>query len=120
MWRRGWSGANPIVVSPRGKGCSVRGMGGRCNRGGTHSSIALSGSRGSHDGGGGSSCAGAAGRGRGGTAHPGLESASSTSFHHARAREERRNGEGGFRNWKWECEMKRKERKGVLYREGGK
>ena len=47
MWRRGWSRANLSVVSPRGRGCSAKGMGGRCSKGGTHSSTALSGSRGS-------------------------------------------------------------------------
>ena len=42
---RGWSGANPSVVSPRGRGCS----------GGTHGSTALSGNKGSQGGGRGSS-----------------------------------------------------------------
>ena len=91
--RRGWSRANPNVVSPRGRGCSR----------GTHDNTALRGSRGSHGGGGrsswarsgggscwgrgdgGSSWARAVGRERGGTAHPGPESASSTGFHHTRA-----------------------------------
>ena len=41
MWRRGWSGANPRVVSPRGRGCSGR----------NHGSTVLSGGRGSHRGG---------------------------------------------------------------------
>ena len=39
MWLRGWSGANPSVVSPRGQGGSS---------GGTHDSTALSDGRGSH------------------------------------------------------------------------
>ena len=42
MWQRGWSEANPRVVSPWGRGCS----------GGNHGSTTLSGSRGSHGGGG--------------------------------------------------------------------
>ena len=106
MWRRVWSGANPSVVSPMGRGFNVRGMGGKCSRGGTHSSTALSGSRGGHDGDGSHSCwrgcssgssgwrgggdkssgVGATGRGRGGTVHPGLKSASSAGLHHATAR----------------------------------
>ena len=98
MWRRGWSGANLSVVSPWGRGCSARGMGGKCSRGGTHNSTALSGSRGSgwRLDGGGSSWVGAAGRGRGGTVHSGPESASSAGLHHVRAREgEKMEGGGG-------------------------
>ena len=95
------------MVSPTGRGCRVRGMGGKCSRGGTHSSTALSGSRGSHGGDGSHSCwrgcssgssgwrggggksseVGATGRGRGGTVHPGPKSASSAGLHHATARE---------------------------------
>ena len=105
MWRRGWSGANPSVVSPRGRGCSARGIGGRCSRGETHSSTALSGSRGSgwRHGGGGRSWVGAAGRGRGGKAYLGLKSVSSAGLHHARAREGEemeRGGGGGLQDWK--------------------
>ena len=61
-------------------------MGGRYSRGGTHSSTALSGS-GWRRGGDQSSWVGAAGRGKGGTGHPGLESASSVGLHHAKTRE---------------------------------
>ena len=84
------------MVSPWGKGCSVRGLGGRCSRGGTHNSTALSGGKGSHGGGwssswrhgvGGSSWVGATSRERGGTAHPGPESSSSTGPHHFRAKQ---------------------------------
>ena len=112
MWRRGWSGANPNVISPRGRGYN----------GGTNGRTALSGGRGSHDdsrrsnsgaGGGersnyglGGGDPGATGRGRGGTAYPGPESASSVGLHHTKAGEGeergRQGGGGGFRNWKWE------------------
>ena len=95
MWWRGWSGANPSVVSPRGRGCS----------GGTHGHTALSGGRGSHACGGRSSCglggderssAGVVGRGRGGKVHPGPESASFVGLHHTKAGEgEERGGRGG-------------------------
>ena len=94
MWRIGWSGANPSVVSPRGRGCS----------GGTHGSIALSGRTGSNSGGGRSSCwrcnggrssAGAARRGRGGTVHLGPESASSMGLHHTKAGGEKKGVGGG-------------------------
>ena len=71
-------------------------MGARNIRGGTHSSTALSGSRGSHGGSGSHSCwrlsggrssqVGAVSRGRGGTEREQPESASSTGLHHARAR----------------------------------
>ena len=94
MCQRGWSGANPSVVSPRGRGCSE----------GTHGSTVLSGGKGSHGGsgrsswghvgyrrnnfqrgGGGRSSIGGTGRERGGAAHPGLKSASSAGLHHTKA-----------------------------------
>ena len=110
MWRRWWSGANPSVVSPRGRGCSARKTGGKCSRGVTHSSIALSCSKGS----GWRRCIGgswvrAADRGRGGTAHPGPESESSMGLNHARATEgegmERERGGGGGRQMKGFSEL---------------
>ena len=95
MWWRGWSGANPSVVSPRSRGYSGR----------THGRTALSGGRGSHGGSGRSSSrvddcerssAGAAGRGRGGIAHPAPESVSSVGLHHTKSREgEERGRQGG-------------------------
>ena len=54
MWWRGWSGANPSVVSPRGRGRSTRGMGGGSSKGGGHSSTALSGNTSRHGDSGGS------------------------------------------------------------------
>ena len=71
-------------------------MGGRCRRGGTHSSTALSGSRGSgwRSGGGGG--------GKGGTTHPGPKSASSTGLHHAGPENEKKwrgGGRGNERFW---------------------
>ena len=125
MWRRGWSGANPSVVSPRGKG------------GGNHGSTALSGSRGSH-GGGGRSSGGAAATGG---ASVGAAAAGAAALEPpARGGEERRTrgrkalplrvftiqklekekkGGGGLQKLEMGCEMKRKERKRALYREGG-
>ena len=52
--------------------------------------------------------------------HPRLENGSSASLHHVRAREgeEIQRGRGASK-LETGCEMKRKERKGVLYREGG-
>ena len=79
MWWRGWSGANPSVVSPWGRGCSARGMGVRCSRGGTHSSTALSGSR--------AAAAGAVARGAAVAGAAGLE----------RLQGEGRNGASGAR-----------------------
>ena len=126
MWQRGWRGANLSVVSHRGRGCNARGMGGRFSRGGTHSSTALKGSRGSdwrrggsgtswwRHGSSGSSWVEAAGRGRGRTAHPGPESASSASLKHARAREGEEMKRGETSELETGCEMKRKERKGVF------
>ena len=97
MWQRWWSGANPSMVSSRGKGCSGR----------THNRISLSGGRGSHSGGGRSICGisggerrscGLDGSGRrsAGTTYPGLESASSTCLHHTKSGEERGRRGGGF------------------------
>ena len=96
MWWRGWNGANPNVVSPKGRGS--RGMGGRSNRGGAHSSTALSGSTSRHGGGGSHSgwnssgggdraCIGVADKGRGGAAQLRPESVSSVGFHPGWARE---------------------------------
>ena len=96
MWQRGWNGANPSVVSPRGRGS--RGMGGRNSRGGAYSSTALSGSTSRHGGGGsrsgwkssGGGCRawiGAAGKGRGGAARLRPESVSSVGLHLGWARE---------------------------------
>ena len=95
MWRRGWNEANSSVVSPRGRGS--RGMGGRSSRGGAHNSTALSGNTSRHGGGSrsgwnssggcGRAWIGAVGKGRGGAAHPMLESVSSAGLHHCWARE---------------------------------
>ena len=85
------------MVSPRGRCCSR----------GNHDNTALSGGKGSHDGGGRSICwrngrgrsscgrgsSGAAGRRRGGTVHPWLKSTSSEGLLHTKA------GEGEKGNW---------------------
>ena len=97
-WQRGWSGANPSVVSPRGRGCS----------GGNHDSTALSDSRGNQGGdgrsswgcggsgcsGGGGSCAGATDRRRGGTPHPGRKVIPSRVFTILKPEKEKKGGGG--------------------------
>ena len=119
MWRRGWSGANPSVLSPRGRGCSR----------GTHGSTAPSGSRGKHDGGGGRISWGMAAAGGAALEPP----AGGGEERHTRGRkalplrvftilnpEKKKKGGGGLQNLEMGCEVKRKERKRDLYKEGGK
>ena len=106
MWQRGWSEANPSVVSPRGRGSSTREMGGRSSREEPHSSTALSGSRSRNGDGGGRAWIGSACRGRGVAAHPSPEGVSSAGLHHDWAREGEE-VERGTSNWKGRFEIER-------------
>ena len=99
------------MVSRRGKGCSARRMGGRCSRGGNHRNTALSGSRGQR-------LDARQLREQWLEARRRLEQLGRSH----RQGEGRRNGDGGgfgASGLETGCEIKRKERKGVLYREGG-
>ena len=109
------------MVSPRGRGCSARGMGGRCSRGGTHNSTAMSGSRGSHGGGGSHSYwrgleplakEGEERRTRGQKARP-------PRVFTMLELEEEKKWRGGLQILETGCEMKRKEKKKGLYKGRG-